>query len=219
VRERGLAGESVRVVELQTERRGERRRVGGRDVVRGHAPAGAEVAEVERRAVGRAAAAAGPLDLGDLLPAALGRLGERLGAEHAGIERRRAVGERLPVHVKRVVRRPGDAGPRTRGQREPAGAGVRRCLGQQAVVRCPRTPAQQLAEPGHDALVGVLLDRVLAQAVGGEEQQLVVPTVAALDGGRPGRLGADPWHETGGDERGGEYAHHATTAPAAVGSR
>ena len=37
-----------------------------------------------------------------------------------------------------------------------------------------RAVAQQVAEAGHGALVGVLRDRVLAQAVGGEEQQLVV---------------------------------------------
>ena len=54
---------------------------GRRDVVGRHAAAGEEVAEVERRAVDRAAAAAGPLDLGDLLAAALGRLGERLGLQ------------------------------------------------------------------------------------------------------------------------------------------
>ena len=143
-------------------------------VVRGHAAARAEVAEVERRAVDGAAASAGPLDLGDLLAAALGGLGERLGLEHARVERRGAVAERLAVHVEGVVGRAVHARPGARVEREPAGARVRRRLRQQAVAGGPRALAEEVAEAGHDALVGVLLDRVLAQAVGGEEEELVV---------------------------------------------
>ena len=65
-----------------------------RDVVRRHAAARAEVAEVERRPVDRAAAAARPLDLGDLLAAALGRLGERLGLQDAVADAAVRPGER-----------------------------------------------------------------------------------------------------------------------------
>ena len=88
--ERVVAGETGRVVELERERRREGRRVLGRDVVRRHPATRAEVAEVERRPVDRAAAAARPLDLGDALAGPFGRLRERLGLQHAVVERRRA---------------------------------------------------------------------------------------------------------------------------------
>jgi hypothetical protein len=81
--------------------------------------------------------------------------------------------ERLSVDVERVVRRPVDGGPRTGGEREPAGAGVRRRLRLQTIAGCLRALAQQLPEPGYRALAGVGLDPVLHETVGGEEQQLV----------------------------------------------
>jgi hypothetical protein len=86
------------MVELQAERRDERLEVARRYVVRGHTAAGGELAEVERRPVDRAVAPARPLDLGDLLAAALGRLGERLGLKDVravGRERRLRAGEAL----------------------------------------------------------------------------------------------------------------------------
>ena len=80
------------MVELEPERCDERRVVEQRlaglaDEVRRDAAAGEERLEVDRRAVDRRVAAAGPLDLRDLEPAALGRLGDRLGLEHVRVER------------------------------------------------------------------------------------------------------------------------------------
>ena len=44
-----------------------------------------------------------------------------------------------------------------------------------------RAPCRSmLAEPRHDALVGVLADEVLRHAVGGEEQEVVVAPVVAV---------------------------------------
>ena len=215
-----LAGEAVRVIELQPERGRERRRVVRRDEVRGDAASRQERAEVEGGALNHAAATAGPLDLGHLLAAALGRLGQRLGLQHAGVERRRAIGERLAVGVERVVRRAVDARPRPGREREPAGPGVGRRLGQEAVAGRLGAIPQQVTEPRHLPLVRVALDEVLLQAVGREEQQLVV-AVRALPGGRSrrrDRLGA---------RRGGQSGHRqdsrqhgrplATTAAASRG--
>jgi hypothetical protein len=39
---------------------------------------------------------------------------------------------------------------------------------------------KQVAEPRHPVLVGIALDDVLTEAVGGEEQQLVVAPVAMV---------------------------------------
>ena len=82
-----------------------------------------------------------------------------------------------------------------------------------------RAVAEQVAEPGHEALPGVLLHAVLAQAVCGEEEELVVaPAVAggaALLGGRPGRTGADE-HAEHGDA--GEHAGGSCPEPALIGS-
>jgi hypothetical protein len=82
------------------------------------------------------------------------------------------------------------------------------------VAGCPRAVAQQLAQAGDDALVGVALDRVLAHAVGGEEQQLFVAAlvmaagVTAVGGGRPGGLGADPRHHETGHDGSGQRTQH-----------
>ena len=162
------------MVELQTERRRERRRVGRRDVVGRHAATGAEVAEVERRSVDRAAAPAGPLDLGDLLAAALGRLGERLGLQHAGAgaERRVRVAERLAVDVERVVRRAMDARPRAGvSVNQPAPVFGGDCVSSplsDALAPC----FSRSRKPGTTPCFGVRLDGVLAHAIGREEQQL-----------------------------------------------
>src|SRR5690606_25454298 len=126
-----LAGEAVGVVELQPEGGDERRVVGGRDVVRRDPAAGEEAAEVDRRAVDLAVAPAGPLDLRDLLAAALGGLRDRLGLRDAWVEGGDAVVERLAVDVEGVVRRAVDAGPGARGEGVPAGAGVGGRLGEQ----------------------------------------------------------------------------------------
>src|SRR5207253_5752216 len=88
---RGLAGVPGRVVELDAERRDQRRvveqRVTGAAVeVRRDAAPGEERLEVDRRALDRGVPTAGPLDLGDLQAAALGGLGDRLGLEHALVE-------------------------------------------------------------------------------------------------------------------------------------
>ena len=203
--ERRPAGEALRVIELEAERSGEGRVVGRRDVVGRHAAAGAEVAEVDGRAVDGAAAAAGPLDLGDLLAAALGRLGQRLGLQHAGVVRRGAIRECVAVLVERVVGRAVDARPRAGGEREPAGAGVRRRLRQQPVVRRPRSVLEQITEARCHALVGVLLDRLLHQAVGGEEEELVLAAIVPMTPARGLRgLGADPWHDARRQHRGSQ---------------
>ena len=165
----------------------------GADVVGRDTATGTEVAEVERRPVDRAAATARPLDLGDLLAAALGRLGQRLGLQHAGgAQRRSAVAERLAVDVERVVRRAVDARPRAGRQREPAGTRVRRRLRQQSVVGCLGAVLQQVAEAWHDTLLRVLLDGVLAQAIGREEQQLVRAVVTVSAAAPVRRRGVDP---------------------------
>ena len=107
LRERRLAGEAGRVVELQAERGDERRRRrSGDDVVRRDAATREEAAEVDRRALDAAAAAAGPLDLGDLLARRARPTGRssRPGARRRA-ECRGAVGERLAVDVERVVGR------------------------------------------------------------------------------------------------------------------
>ena len=181
--ERGPPGEPVRVVELQAEAGRERRVVGGRDVVRGDAAARAEVAEVDGGAVDGAGAPAGPLDLGDPLAAALGGLGQRLGLQHGRAERRRAGGERLAVDVERVVGRPVDARPGAGGERVPAGPGVRRRLREQpAVGGLGAAGAAGRGSPARPVRRsdGVLLDAVLHEAVGGEEQQLVVAAPVAV---------------------------------------
>ena len=171
-RERRLPGEAGRVVELEPERGGERGVVRRGDVVRGHAPAGEEVAEVERRAVDGADAPTGPLDLDDAPPGPLGGLGQRLGLEDAGVEGRRPVGEGLTVDVERVVGRARGARPGAGGQRVPAGAGVGRRLRQQPTAGGHRAPPEQFPEAGDDVGVGrVGLDPVLHEAVGGEQQQ------------------------------------------------
>ena len=161
------------LVVLQSEGGDERRIVAWRDVVGHDATPGPEVAEVERRPVDGATASARPLDLGDAQAVPLGGLGQRLGLQNRA-EGRRAVAERLAVDVERVVRRPMDARPRPGGQGVPAGARVRGGLGEQPVVGSPCASAQQVAEARRDAGVCVLLDGVLAQSVGGEEEQLAV---------------------------------------------
>src|SRR6185436_20981186 len=87
----GVAG---RMVELQAEAADERSVVeqgvaGSADEVRRHAAAGEERLEVDRWALDRGVAAAGPLHLGDLETAALGRLGDRLDLQDVRIERGR----------------------------------------------------------------------------------------------------------------------------------
>ena len=106
--------------------------------------------------VDRAAAAAGPLDLGDLLAAALGRLGERLGLQHAGVERRGAavLPNGCPLMWKVLLVEPwtpGQAPVVSVNQPAPVfgGAWVSRPLPE------ARALAEQVAEPRHDALVGV----------------------------------------------------------------
>ena len=89
--ERRLAAEAVRVVELQPERRDEagvveEHVVGPADEVGGHAAAGEEAPEVDRRPLDRGVAASCPLHLGDLEAVPLGGLGDRLGLQHAGVE-------------------------------------------------------------------------------------------------------------------------------------
>ena len=206
-----LVVEARRVIELETERPDELREVGRRDVVRRHAATREERAEVDGRAVDGAAAAAGPLDLGDLLAAALGRLGKRLGLEHARVEGGGAAGmgrrlrERVAVLVEGVVGRAVHGRPCAGAEREPAGAGIRRCLRHQAVVRRSRSVLEQLAEAGRHALVGVLLDRLLHQAVGGEEEELVLaPIIVMARAMRLGCLCADPRDEARGDHSGGQ---------------
>ncbi len=96
----------------------------------------------------------------------------------------RAVGERLPVDVERVVRRAGHARPGAGAQRVPAGAGVRRRLREQTAIGGGSAAAQQLTEPGNDvALLGIGLDAILHEAIGGEEQQLgpILVTVGGVE--------------------------------------
>ena len=125
---------------------------GPADEVGGHAAAGEEAPEVDRRALDRGVAAAGPLHLGDLEAAALGGLGDRLGLQHAGVEGGGPVAERVAVLVERVVGRAVDAGPGTGGQGVPAGAGVGRRLGEHAVAgrapRCGGRTASSASGPG-----------------------------------------------------------------------
>src|SRR4029079_7667291 len=82
--ERGLAGESGGMVELDAERGDEVRGVVRRDVVRRHATTGMERAEVDRRALDRRLGAARVLELHDLLATAFGRLADRLRLGHTG---------------------------------------------------------------------------------------------------------------------------------------
>ena len=129
--ERRLARVPGGMVELKPERGDERHVVeqdvaGGAGEVRRDAAAREEGAEVDRRPLRRGVPAAGPLDLRDLESRPLGGLRDRLRLEHAGVERRGAVGERLAVPVEGVVRGAVDARPRAGRERVPARPRVRR---------------------------------------------------------------------------------------------
>src|SRR3954453_2499439 len=93
-------------------------------------------------------APAPPLDLRDLLAAALGRLGQRLDLQDAARrrERRGRVAERLAVDVERVVGRAVPGRPGARGRGDPAGAGIWRRLRQQAVIGGVCAVLEQIAE-------------------------------------------------------------------------
>ena len=192
--ERRLTGVSGGVVELEPEGGDERNVVeqlvaSRTDEVRGDTSAGKEGSEVDRRSLDRRVAAAGPLDLGDLEAAPLGGLGDRLGLEDVGVERRGAVAKRLTVDVERVVGRAVDARPCAGREAVPAGAGVRGRLGQETASGRIRALLEEPLHRGHDASVGVLLDEILAEAVSREEDGLVRrrASVAVAVGGRSGR--------------------------------
>ena len=123
------------VVELQAERRDERRVVERRrrlaDEVRGHAAAGEERPEVDRRALDRGVAPPAHSTWATLRPprSAAGRSSRPGGRPGANAE----CGSRTAaVDVEGVVGRAVDARPRARREAVPARAGVRRRLGQQA---------------------------------------------------------------------------------------
>ena len=93
---RGLARVARRMVELEPERRDvrsvvEERVTGLADEVRRDAPAREEGLEVDGGTVDGRIAPAGPLDLRDLQPTPLCRLGDRLDLEDVRVERGRAV--------------------------------------------------------------------------------------------------------------------------------
>ncbi len=190
----GLAGSriAVRMIELEPERRDERRVVeqrltGAADEVRRDATAREEALEVNGRAVDRRVPATGPLDLGDLEAGPLGGLGDRLRLEDVGIERRGPGGpERVAVLVERVVGRGMDPRPGAGRERVPAGARVRRSLGQEAVAGRRRPVLEEGRHRRHHSLRGVPGDDVLAHAVGSEEDGLAGRRLA-LAGWRGGR--------------------------------
>ena len=143
------------------------------DVVRGDAAAGEERPEVDGRAVDGGVAAAGPLDLGDLEPAALGGLGDRLGLEDAGVERGGARGsERVAVEWNVLLVEPwtpGQAPVASVYQPAPVfgGAWVSRPLPDAFVPFLRNAAIVGITPCGR-----VLRDEVLAHAVGGEEDGL-----------------------------------------------
>ncbi len=214
-----LPGIARRVVELEAERLDERRVVEQRltglaDEVRRDAAAGEELLEVDRRALDRRVPTAGPLDLGDLEAATLGGLGDRLGLEDVRIEGRGPAGERLAHAMERVVGRAMDGRPRARRQRVPAGAGVGRRLGPQAVVRGGRPVLQEAAHRGHQAVLGVLGDEILAKPIGREEHGLGDLAWRRGLGGRDGGGGqADQQHgrRTDRQQAGTETGHDASS--------
>ena len=169
--EGSLSGESGRVVELEAERGDEGRVVVRADVVRRHAAPGEEALEVDGRAVDRADAAARPLDLGDLLAAALGGLREGLGLENARVERRGAVPERRSVDVEGVVRRAVHAGPRTGREAVPARARVRRRLREEPLAAGLGARLEELRDRRHRLVRRVVRGEILAHAVGDEEDR------------------------------------------------
>ena len=190
--ERCLARVAGRVVELEAERPDERSVV-EQDVSRaagevgGHAATRQERPEVDRGALGRRTAAAGPLDLGDLEAAALRALRERLGLQDAGVEGRGPVGEHGAAAVERVVGGARHARPRPGGEAEPARARVGRCLAQQAVAGCVGAVLEERGHRRQQALLRILRDDVLSQAVGGEEDRRVGRRPLAAVGGDGGR--------------------------------
>jgi hypothetical protein len=174
--ERCLAGVPGRRVELEPEGGNERGVVeqgvaSVPDEVRRDAAPGEEGLEIDRGAVDGGVAPAGPLDLGDLEPASFGGLGDRLSLKDAWIECRGPVAERLTVDVEGVVGRARDAWSGTRRERVPAGAGVRRSLGQQPVPGRGGALLEELPRGRHDALGRVPLDEILAQAIRCEEER------------------------------------------------
>jgi hypothetical protein len=162
------------VVELQAEGGDELGVICGADVIGGHAAAGQEATEVDGGSLDGGTAPTGEFDLGDLLAAAFGSLGDRLGLQDAVIEGGGPAGEVVAVDVERVVRRSVHARPCAGGQRVPAGAGVGRRLRQHAAA-CPCARLLDLVEGREQALCRVVGDQILAQAIRGEEDRAVGP--------------------------------------------
>ena len=141
-------------------------------------------------------APAGPLDLRHAQPAALGGLGERLGLQDAAMSNaavRLPNGWPLTWNVLFVdPATPGQAPVLSVFQPAPVFGGD--CVSRPPPVATERR-GDQLAEAGNDvALLGVGLDAILHEAVGGEEQQLgsilvTLGGVSATDADTPG---ADP---------------------------
>ena len=152
------------------------------DEVGRDAAAGEERSEVDRRAVDRGVAAAGPLDLGDLKACALGGLGDRLRLENAWRERGRAGGKRLVIGVERVVRRPVNTRPCPRCEGVPACPRVRWRLCQKAVAARRRALLEERPHGRHDPAGGVLGDEILSQPIGREEDGLVAVSVIVVPG-------------------------------------
>ena len=172
------------MVELQTERGGERRRVGRADVVGRDTATGAEVAEVERRPLIAPLRPPAHSIWATFLPPRSAAWANVSACSTPGVPNADVLlANGWPLTWNVLFVEPCDARPRAGRQREPSGAGVRRRLRQQTVVGCLGAVLQQVAEAWHHALLRVLLDGVLAQAVGREEQQLVraVITVTAAD--------------------------------------
>jgi hypothetical protein len=83
-------------------------------------------------------------------------------------------------------------------------------------VRRVRAVLQHVAETGHQALVRILGDRVLAQAVGREEQELAVTAPVPLPSPLAGRRGQR--HERRRDRDRRERTHQSSSSPSAPGS-
>ncbi len=199
----GLTGEPGGVVELQTERGCERRRIEGGDVVGRDTATGTEVAEVERRPVDAPLRPPAHSIWATFLPprsVAWASVSACSTPAVPSAEVLLANGWPLTWNVLFVEpATPGHAPVVSVNHPAPVFGGA--CVEQPVVGRLGPV-LQQVAEAGHDTLLGVLLDGVLAQAIGREEQQLVraVVTVSAAATAMR-RRGVDPDRRGEADEQ------------------
>ena len=174
-RKSSLSGEPGRMIELQTECGCKGGAIVGADVV-GRNPAAREKrAEIHGRTVDHTYTSTGPFDLGNLLTASFGRLGQGFCLEHPAIESRCAVGKGCTIDMKGIIGRSVHARPGTGCQAVPARSRIGRCLSQKSIICSFSAGAQQTCHRGHQALVCKIFNHILSQAIRGEKYNFIFP--------------------------------------------